>query len=132
MGRFPTPKGLVVATNYEECVYMYYLGCRTILGGRANNVDQDMKMDPDVIVRRKAVNSCNTQDLLKIFYDKQRYEKISFPVADYFFNNIPELESQAHQCRHLFYTPHTEEKDERLDIYIKTKNRIRPALTTLH
>jgi len=51
--KYDKPGRLVIATNYEECSYMYYLGSRVIIGYVGNNLEEDLKIQPDVIIFRK-------------------------------------------------------------------------------
>ena len=43
---------LVIATKYEEPVYMYYLGSRVIVGYYGASLARDLELQPDVIVPR--------------------------------------------------------------------------------
>jgi len=104
---------LIIATNYEECSYMYYLNSKVILGYVGNNLKEDMKADPDIIVPRKIWSYIKNEDFMP-FFERNRYTKKSFPVFDYFVNNIPET------SMHLFKTKMAEDDSQCLDIYIKT------------
>ncbi|MFA5143678.1 MAG: hypothetical protein WC522_05895 [Candidatus Omnitrophota bacterium] len=104
---------LVIATNYEELAYMYYLGSKVIVGFVGNNIEEDAKMRPDIIIFRKS-RSPAYLPVFKKFIAGGRYERVSFPVFDYFVNNIPELKS------HLYLTPDCGEPDKSLDLFIKT------------
>ncbi|MDD5355958.1 MAG: hypothetical protein PHY56_05450 [Candidatus Omnitrophica bacterium] len=113
---YKNPEELVIATNYEEYSYMYYLGSKTTIGHEDNNLEEDLMLQPDIVIFRKSY----PQDI-QIFNDflqKERYARVSFPCFDYPVNNIPE--SNVQLPPHLYKTKIAENEDERLDIYIRT------------
>jgi hypothetical protein len=112
---YVNPERLVIATNYEECAYMYYLGSKVIVGFSLSNLEEDLKMRPDIIIPRK--NWGANPMILNAFFQNERYKKISFPVFDYPVNNIPEPGGRV--IPHLYKTPIAANKNNRLDIYIK-------------
>lgn len=112
---YRSPESLVIATNYEECAYMYYLRSKVIIGFVGNNLKEDLKMSPDTIIFRKKWNY-NPQ-IFSGFFQNERYKKVSFPVFDYPVNNIPELDGGV--FRHLYRTRLAKNEGDRLDIYIK-------------
>ncbi|HNW97613.1 MAG TPA: hypothetical protein PKK00_04275 [Bacteroidales bacterium] len=87
--KFPKPDTLVIAANYEEPSYMYYLKSKVIIGFTGNNLAEDSLVTPDIIAYRKTWN--NYEKVFNGFLMKSEYEKISFPVYDGCVNNIPEL-----------------------------------------
>jgi hypothetical protein len=105
---------LTIATNYEECSYMYYLNSKVIIGYVGNNLMEDMKADPDIIILRKKLAYTNKQEIFAPFFERNNYVRMSFPVFDYFVNNIPET------SLHLFKTKMAENDSQCLDIYLKT------------
>ncbi|MFH0800443.1 MAG: hypothetical protein V2A66_09730 [Pseudomonadota bacterium] len=111
------PEELVIATNYEESSYMYYLKSRVIMGYVGNNVEKDAAMTPDVIILRKRF--AYTNPLFDRLLTRVYYDKISFPVYDYPVNNIPEL---SNILPHLFETVASDDPETRLDIYVQTTN----------
>ncbi|MDD3906160.1 MAG: hypothetical protein PHS46_06505 [Candidatus Omnitrophica bacterium] len=106
-------ESLTIATNYEELAYMYYLDSKVIIGFVGNNLHEDSKLRPDVVIFRKTRSSADLA-VFNNFLLSDKYEKISFPVFDYFVNNIPELR------HHLYLTPLSDEKNKNLDIFIKS------------
>ncbi len=108
---------LVIATNYEETSFMYYLNSKVIIGYVGNNLEQDRRLVPDIIIFRKGWRNLDP----KIFVDflmRDRYQRISFPVVDYTVNNIPELNlSPAYQ--HQFRTLDASDERMKADIYVK-------------
>ncbi len=86
---YKKPEDLVIATNYEEHCYMYYLGSKVIVGFVGNNLKDDLQETPDIIIYRKSWSQGQQQ--LAYLWQKAQYKEISFPVADYLVNNIPEL-----------------------------------------
>jgi hypothetical protein len=110
--RYPDTKGLVIATNYEETSFMYYLGSKVTIGFVGNNMEQDSQIVPDIIFFRKWHPKFSS--VFKNFFTQREYELISFPVADYPVNNIAEL-NWAPPVHHLFETvwaSHEMEKGE--------------------
>jgi hypothetical protein len=105
---------LIIATNYEECSYMYYLNSKVIIGYVGNNLAEDMKANPDIIIIRKKGTYTTKQEIFAPFFERNKYAKVSFPVFDYFVNNIPETGV------HLFKTRMAENNSQCLDIYLKT------------
>ena len=104
---------LVIATNYEECSYMYYLNSKVIIGYVGNNLVEDMKANPDIIIMRKKWTYTSEQKIFAPFFGRNKYVMVSFPVFDYFVNNIPET------SLHLFKTKMAENDSQRLNIYLK-------------
>ncbi|MFH0856162.1 MAG: hypothetical protein V1869_06640 [Candidatus Omnitrophota bacterium] len=114
---YEKPEKLVIATNYEEYSYMYYLGSKTIIGYGNSDIYNDLEMRPDIIVFRKAYP--DNAYIFNGFLQKDKYKKISFPCFDYPVNNIPELNVALPP--HLYKTRLAENDDERLDVYLKVK-----------
>ncbi|HWR59467.1 MAG TPA: hypothetical protein VN328_11330, partial [Thermodesulfovibrionales bacterium] len=113
---YPNPENLVIATNYEETSFMYYLGSRVIVGYVGYNLEEDSRMQPDIIVYRKLW--LNFEDVFRDFLARQSYERISFPVLDYSVNNTPELNWRP-PIHHRFRTLHTSKEEEKVDIFIR-------------
>jgi hypothetical protein len=113
---YANPEHLVIATNYEECAYMYYLGSKVIIGYVGNNLEEDLKVQPDIIIFRKRWAYTSKPQLFNHFFQNEKYKKISFPVFDYPVNNIPELDGVL---PHLYKTKMAKNDRERLDIYVK-------------
>lgn len=112
--RYQNTEDLIIATNYEEGVYMYYLGSRVIIGYVGNNLEEDLKLEPDVVIPR--LGRPNSREVLDKFIATGDYEHITFPVYDYQYNNISEL---GLVYPHLYETKYAESKDEALTIYVR-------------
>jgi hypothetical protein len=112
----PRPQQLVVATNYEEQVFMYYLGAHTIVGTTLNNLLADRELVPDVVVpRRRWPRSLRE---LVPFLRRGEWEKLRFPVRDVHFNQVPALSrSRFVPDPHHFETPATDDPEAQLVIY---------------
>lgn len=110
---FKNPENLVIATNYEGFSYIYYLKSKVTIGF----IDHELegKYNPDIIIYRKYWRGDESKYIK--FMQKEKYRKISFPVADYPLNNIPELD---YEIKHLFETKLASNEQEQTDIYIKT------------
>jgi hypothetical protein len=110
---------LIIATNYEESSYMFYLNSRVIIGYVGNNLKEDTLLTPDIISIRK-MWTYKGEPINKLL-EKAHYTKITFPIHDNPYNNIPEL-NVVEGLNHLFETlPNTSEADA-TDLYIKAKN----------
>ena len=120
---YKSTENLVIATNYEELVYMYYLGSKVTIGFAGNNVDEDAKIQPDIIIFRKARNPAYRAVFNRFLY-MDRYEKISFPVLDYFVNNIPELRY------HLYITPLCNDEKKCLSMLVRS-DRVDDAMAAI-
>jgi hypothetical protein len=112
--KYSDPSKIIIATGYEENSLMYYLNSKVIVGYVGNNLIEDAKLQPDIIVYRKFYPTYI--DVFNNFLSGAKYQKISFPVFDYPVNNIPELNYMA---SHLFKTKLTNNDAEKLDIYLK-------------
>ena len=111
---FKNSEKLVIATNYEEYVYMYYLGSKVTVGYVGNNLQADAQIVPDMIIPR--LGRPNNLALLNSLLQKNRYRKVTFPVYDYLYNNIPALSLPD---SHLFKTKLADNEQEKLTLYIK-------------
>ncbi len=80
---------LVIATNYEETSYMYYLKSKVIVGNMCNNIASDSLLSPDIISRRYALTMM--PGVFDKFHKQAVYDTIVFPLNDATVNNIPEL-----------------------------------------
>jgi hypothetical protein len=115
---FPRADTLVIAANYEEYSYMYYLGSKVIVGYVGNNVEEDATLVPDIIAYRKMWP--RFADLFNYYFSRARYKPVSFPVFDSPLNNSPGFDNaQYPQFNHRFKTVHTENSQEATYLYIK-------------
>jgi hypothetical protein len=114
--RYAATDNLVIATNYEETSFMYYLNAKVIVGFVGNNLEQDSRIVPDVIVYRKAWPKF--REVFSAFLTRGRYGRISFPIDDYPTNNIPEL-NWSPPYVHRFRTVETEDNWMKADIYLR-------------
>ena len=108
---------LVIATNYEETSFMYYLESKVIIGYVGNNLEEDMQMAPDIIIFRKGWRNLSPKIFID-FFMRHRYQRVSFPVFDYKVNNISEL-NLSPEYQHQFKTLHTEDERMKVDIFLK-------------
>lgn len=108
---FKNPENLIIATNYEEYCFMYYLKSKVILGFILNNVEEDKLLEPDIISFRKSWG--RDAELFNNFLGRKKYHRIAFPVYDYAFNNIPD------SFAHLFKTEFALQENEKADLLIK-------------
>ncbi|MGB9677896.1 MAG: hypothetical protein ACPLZ9_04685, partial [Candidatus Ratteibacteria bacterium] len=112
LANYRNPESLVIATNYEEYVLMYYLNSKVIVGYVGNNLKEDLKARPDIVVIRK--NRPNFVPELKSFLEKGKYKEVIFNVYDYQVNNIPET---TLSLKHLFKLPPPRDDSEKLSIF---------------
>jgi hypothetical protein len=115
--KYGEPDKLVIATNYEETTFMYYLDAKVIIGYVGNNLEEDTRMEPDIVIFRKGWRNLDP----KIFVDflsRHSYQRIFFPVVDYKVNNIPEL-NLSPEYQHQFRTLITEDERMKVNIFLK-------------
>lgn len=105
---------LIIATNYEEYPYMYYLDSKVTIGYRGINLNEDLKIQPDIIIFRLGWYS-NPQNF-NHFFTKAKYKEIVFPITHYPLNNIPEFDFAF---THQFRTRLVENDRDKLRIYIR-------------
>jgi len=110
------PENLVIATNYEDTSYMYYLDSKVIIGYLANNLKEDMNYTPDIVSYRKIPWWGKAEIFLKLMENK-KYDMVDFPVADYLYNNIPDL---YFNLPHRFKTLLTDNEKAQVVLFIKT------------
>ncbi|MDR1112662.1 MAG: hypothetical protein LBL18_02725, partial [Bacteroidales bacterium] len=104
---FPRADTLVIAANYEEYSYMYYLGSKVIVGYVGNNLEEDAKLVPDIVAYRKMWP--HFAGLFNHYFSKARYEPVSFPIFDNPVNNSPGFDNAQYPLfNHRFKTFHTE------------------------
>jgi hypothetical protein len=114
---FGDTNNLVIATNYEETSFMYYLDSKVIIGYVGNNLDQDMRLVPDIVIFRKGWRNLDPRIFID-FLARQDYRRKSFPVYDYKVNNIPEV-NLSPEYQHQFKTLTTENERMKTDIYVR-------------
>jgi hypothetical protein len=104
----------VIATNYEEPAFIYYLGSKVTVGFYGANLDEDLTIQPDVIVPRPWPDHLDT---LKSLADAAHYESVAFPVANLWWNNIPGLNPRGERkIGHQFRTRIAEKGEPQLVI----------------
>ncbi|MCR4280410.1 MAG: hypothetical protein NUV82_03240 [Candidatus Komeilibacteria bacterium] len=108
---YQDPSDLIIATNYEEQVYMYYLKSRVIVGYVGNNLAEDRGLSPDVIIYRR--DWTGHEDIFTDYLEKDDYRVISLPIMDYKYNNI------AESCCHLYTSPLTRDYNKQLKIFLR-------------
>jgi hypothetical protein len=113
---FPRADTLIIASNYEEHAYMYYLDSKVIVGFLGNNIEEDARLTPDIIAYRKYWPHFHA--LFNSYFQRATYEPVMFPVADGLVNNIAEL-NLVPALNHKFKTVHTENPQEATYLYIK-------------
>jgi hypothetical protein len=112
----PDPASLVIATNYEEQVLMYYLGSHVIIGLTGNNLLRDRALAPDVVLPRRRWSTQLPE--LERFRARGRFELTRLPVEDTRFNQIAALSrSELLPETHRFATAQTDDPRLQLEIY---------------
>lgn len=114
--KYKNPADLIIATNYEETSYMYYLKCKVIGGYVGNNLAEDSAMNPDLISWR--THWGNNSDLFQHFILKNKYYVKSFRVKNTATNTIPEFNSIP-ELTHSFKTQIPKNNEEAAQIWIK-------------
>jgi len=99
----PEPSALVIATNYEETAFMYYLGSQVTVGFYGAELERDLRIQPDVIVPRPWPEQI---EVLKELSQRAAYRAREFPVTNLWWNNVPSLAPRgARRAAHRFRTP---------------------------
>jgi len=115
--KYKNTESLVIAANYEETSYMYYLNCKAVVGYTGNNLAEDAQTVPDIICYRKSWG--NFRDIFEEYFKKANYQKRSFDVFDNPVNNIPELNFRP-PFNHRFKTQMAKSEKEAAVIYCKS------------
>jgi len=112
--KYATPEKLVIATNYEETSFMYYLDAKVTYGYVRNNLAQDQLIVPDIIIFREGWDE--GPELFVFYLNSFPYARIKFPVINSPVNNIPELNCPL---KHRFRTEEPVDERAKLDIYLR-------------
>lgn len=115
LSRTNHPEKLVIATNYEEFSYMYYLKSRVTFGYVNINLDEDLKIQPDIVIFRPGWRT--NPKVFNDFLKKDKYDKIIFPIVNYPLNNIPEFHFKY---PHQFKTLYAKNENDKLAIFVKS------------
>jgi hypothetical protein len=113
---YKKPEDLVLATDYEELSYIFYLDCRIVLGYTNKNLKQDLTYTPDLMIFRKQWG--HNPKYFNEYFQRAKYNRISFPVFDAAVNNITELDFVF---PHYFETRMAANDNEKADILVKAK-----------
>jgi hypothetical protein len=116
---FADPSKLVIATNYEEPCFMYYLNSRVVLGHFLPHLTRDYEETPDIIIHRKWWR--HPSSVFEPYLRKSGYYRVVFPVLDYGVNNIPDLQFNIY---HQFETLRPEREREAVSILIRDVHTI--------
>ncbi len=114
--QFPDKKDLVIATNYEECSYMYYLDAKVTMGFVLNNLEEDLNVKPDVIMFRKDWGWNYDRWKFEPLFRKGNYKSHYLEVYDYPYNNLPDL--YIKNDGHLFKTKLGTQESNKAKIYV--------------
>jgi len=116
--KYPESDKLIIATNYEETSYMYYLKSKVVVGFTGNNLKDDIKTQPHIISYRNKWG--NFVNIFQDYLQKGKYERIAFSVYDNPVNNIPEL-NFIPAFNHKFKTIQAKNTQEATELYILNK-----------
>lgn len=117
---YPHPENLVIATNYENHPYIYYLRSHVIVGLSRSNIRRDRLLDPDLVIPRRRW-PVSLPDALA-FLRRGDYEEIPFEVRDLHYNDVPALSRSASTPDpHRFETALARSDAERFSIFAKRR-----------
>jgi hypothetical protein len=101
--RYPDPSKLVIATNYEDPAFVFYLGSKVSVGFYGADLERDLQLVPDVIVARPWPDQL---EVLQALASRARYVERRFPVANLRWNQTPSLSAPIGAGRgHRFRDP---------------------------
>jgi hypothetical protein len=125
----PRPEDLVIATNYEEYAFMYYLGSHVIVGLSLNNLANERQLEPDLVIPRRRYPRSLME--LRPFLRRAEWEEERFPVRDLHQNNIPALSrSRFVPDPHHFTTVATDDPEQQTLIYRRVSNANRTGTSS--
>ena len=121
---FKNTDQLIIATNYEETSYIYYLNCRVIVGFVNPDFRPDRLEQPDCIIYRSYWSDVTDKNVFSALLKQDKYKYVRFHVTDYGFNNIPEtvhwtVETGWNWHPHLFKTSYSDIKMQQSTIFIR-------------
>ena len=109
------PDQLIIATNFEEHAYIFYLKSKVIIGFFGHDLETDRQINPDILIFRRGWTSYYNPEVPLYFRDflsrQKNCDQILFPILDYFCNNSPESR------HHLFKTPLPQNENQALCLY---------------
>jgi hypothetical protein len=112
---YPNPENLVIAANYEETSFMYYLGAKVTVGYVGQNLMQDYQVVPDIIIFRKSHEAF--APVFRYLLAQRNFVPVAFPVYDWLVNNFPELNQAPRDTNYYrFMTYYSSERQHRLPI----------------
>jgi len=113
---FKKPEDLVLAADYEEFSYIYYLDCKVVLGYTNKNLKDDLNYQPDLMIYRKEWK--HDRKYFDYYAQKAKYNRILFPVYDSGVNDITELNWAF---SHQFKTKFTTDDNEKAELLVLEK-----------
>jgi len=120
-GRPGDPAALTIATNYEAESLMFHLGSRVVGRFHAATADAnaaEAAVVPDVVIPRTAQPKRLSE--VRRYLTRGGYEPMRLPIADWPYNNVPELfDGGVLVTPHRFRTPEPEEGLPPLLIYVR-------------
>ena len=125
--QYPHPEALVIATNYENHPYMYYLGSHTIVGLSRSNLRRDRLLEPDLVVPRRRWRASLRDAMAFVERRPDAYRSELFEVRDLHYNNVPALSrSISTPDPHRFVTALADREDQRLEVYVRIEPKALP------
>lgn len=118
--RYKHPENIVIATNYEELCYEYYLDCKVIWGYQNQFIPAEdstiRRYSPDVLIVRPAYVQDNKP--YNYYLQHAQYEKITFPVLDCPVNNMADLHLFV---THQFRTNYALSEEQKAYMFVKVQ-----------
>jgi hypothetical protein len=118
---YPHPDTLVIATDYEETSFMYYLKSKVTVGLVGNNLPEDTLYIPDIISYRRTWGNFYPS-VFNGFVRKASYREIPFPCRDIPVNNIPELSFEMQAFNHYFESAITDDEQKKADLLVRVND----------
>lgn len=115
--KYNNTDSLIIATNYEETSYMYYLQSKVIMGFIGNNLEEDCKLTPDIIIFRKMTPMPVDPTCFQGFLNQKTYTPVNLPVFDLPTNNNPEIQFPNKYLNHQYKTLFSDDQNTQLTIF---------------
>jgi hypothetical protein len=111
---------LVIAANYEETCFMYYLDAKVTVGYVQARLEEDLRHKPDVIYFNSFWSWGEMPSAMDQFLTGAQYGRALFPVGRYRVNNIPEVNYKP-ELEHQYRTREPKGAKDQAELLIRIR-----------